>query len=126
MDIATLKLSITQAIPVVLILNEAVTNSIKHAFTGRSHGEIRIHLHKQGNRIILSVSDNGIGLNPVMGDIELNSLGLRLMKGLSRELGGDIFFENKNGTAVIVNFESDITGHATHASEAWQHKEYTT
>ena len=125
LDIAPVKLSITQAIPVVLIVNEAVTNSIKHAFTGRSRGEILISLQKKNTRIILIVADNGTGMDPVMADIELNSLGLNLIKGLSRELRGEIIFEKENGTKLTVIFEAVSTIETVTFSETIQQKEYT-
>jgi two-component system, sensor histidine kinase PdtaS len=102
-----LKLGVSQAIPVALIINEAVTNSIKYAFPGNRTGEIIIELYQIGEQIKLSVTDNGIGIDPVLIDAELNSLGIELIKGLSLELEGKITIEIKKGTRITVLFNPD-------------------
>jgi two-component sensor histidine kinase len=107
LDIEALHLGVSQAIPVALIVNEAVTNSIKYAFPGNRPGEIAICLHQAGEQIRLSVSDNGIGMAPALRGAELNSLGIELMKGLSRELKGSITFETDRGTRIAVLFDVD-------------------
>jgi two-component sensor histidine kinase len=107
LDIEPLKLGVSQAIPLGLILNEAVTNSIKHAFPGKSTGEITVQLHQIGEQITLVIADNGIGIPPDIKDIELDSLGIELMKGLSKDIKGEIYFETKKGTKITVVFGID-------------------
>jgi two-component system, sensor histidine kinase PdtaS len=97
----TLKPGISQAIPVALIINEAVTNSIKYAFSGNGTGEIIIELYQIGEQIKLSVTDNGIGIDPVLISAELNSPGMELIKGLSQELEGKITSETEKGTLIV-------------------------
>lgn len=105
LDIDPLKLGLSQAIPVAMIINEAVTNSIKYAFPRNQPGEIRIGLHQIGERVKLSVTDNGIGIDPSLNEAECNSLGIKLMKGLSREIKGEISFITDKGTRIIVIFD---------------------
>ncbi|HEY4334430.1 MAG TPA: sensor histidine kinase, partial [Puia sp.] len=115
LDIRPLVLGLAQAVPVALVLNEAVTNAIKHAFPAGSDGEIRVRFGSEGKEAVLSVSDNGIGLGAgperSAGTDELaadgfgangfeahgfgaengpESLGIELMKGLSQELRGSL------------------------------------
>jgi two-component sensor histidine kinase len=110
LDIEPLKLGVSQAIPLGLIINEAVTNSIKYAFPGNKMGVISVQLHQSGEQISLVVADNGIGMRTDVKTIELNSLGIDLMKGLSRDIKGKIYFEVKNGTRITVIFDIDPPG----------------
>ena len=78
------------AVPLGMIINELVTNSLKHAFTGRDKGEIKINLHREengesnsgGRRIayVLTVSDNGAGIPEDLEIEDLDSLGLQLVQ----------------------------------------------
>jgi two-component sensor histidine kinase len=107
-NIESFQLDISQAIPIGLILNEAITNSIKHAFPGNKTGEIIIGM-KQATRktIILTVADNGIGLSFNHGKPGINSLGMKLMKGLSDDIHATFSIENKNGTMITVEFPQE-------------------
>jgi PAS domain S-box-containing protein len=98
------------AVPLGIIVNELVSNSLKHAFIGRDSGEIRIQLHKEeseGNKsalFTLTVSDNGVGI-PDNLDIEnLNSLGLQLVTSLVDQLDGKIEVKRDNVTEFIIRF----------------------
>lgn len=107
LDIEPLKLGVSQAIPLGLIINEAVTNSIKYAFPENRMGLISVQLHQSEAQIKLIVSDNGIGIHTGIGKNEVNSLGIDLMKGLSKDINGKIFFDIKNGTKITVIFNAD-------------------
>jgi two-component sensor histidine kinase len=107
LDIEPLKLGVSQAIPLGLIINEAVTNSIKYAFPENRMGIISVRLRQSEAQIKLVVSDNGIGIHTRTGKNEVNSLGIDLMKGLSRDIKGKIFFDIKNGTKITVIFNAD-------------------
>ena len=107
LDIESLKLSVSQAVPLGLIVNEAVTNSIKYAFPDKRLGEISISLHRADHQIKLCISDNGIGIDPALKSTELNSLGLELIKGLSLDLKGEVSFHAEKGTRITVLFEAD-------------------
>ncbi|WP_159470377.1 sensor histidine kinase [Dyadobacter sp. 3J3] len=107
LDIEPIQLSPTQALPVALIINEAVTNSIKYAFQGKSKGNISIALSQFDNDIILELADNGVGINLESAHPSANSLGLKLIKGLSEDINAQISFNNSNGTLITVVFQRD-------------------
>jgi two-component sensor histidine kinase len=95
-----LHLSVDQAVPLGLIVNEAVTNALKHAFPGRA-GKVSVIVARKGPNCLLTVSDDGRGLD---GPPREGSLGLRLMKNLSRQLSGQLTIDSKTGTTVKVSW----------------------
>jgi two-component system, sensor histidine kinase PdtaS len=107
LDVEALDLGVTHAVPVALIVNEAVNNSIKHAFADDMGGQILIALRRIGQQVQLSVADDGIGISPEFMDGDADSLGMQLMKGLSREMKGTISIEAGRGTRVIILFDSE-------------------
>ncbi|HEU4789113.1 MAG TPA: histidine kinase dimerization/phosphoacceptor domain -containing protein [Flavobacterium sp.] len=107
-DIEQLELDVVQAVPLGLIINEAVTNSIKYAFPNDQDGLISITLvSTDANHYLLSIQDNGIGI-PVTFKEKTNSFGMSLIKGLSDDLEGTFSIENNNGTLLKLNFEKII------------------
>jgi two-component sensor histidine kinase len=106
-DIDPIQLGVSQAIPLGLIINEAVTNSIKYAFPENRMGIIKISLHQIAGQIELVVEDNGVGIHPDKKKSEMNSLGIDLMKGLAEDIHGNIRFETHKGTKVTVTAEID-------------------
>ncbi|HNW98277.1 MAG TPA: PAS domain S-box protein [Bacteroidales bacterium] len=105
MDVEPISINLDTMIPVGLILNELITNSMKYAFSDGRNGIISIKLKKEkDNRFRLTHSDNGIGF-PENYDIENSqSLGLRLVYTLSEQLNGQVTFTNKNGSTFIIEF----------------------
>ncbi len=104
------------AVPLGIIINELVSNSLKHAFPDRNDGEIRINLRKEeGNtNFVLTVSDNGVGI-PEDLDIEnLESLGLQLVTTLVDQLDGELELKRDNGTEFTLRFT--VTGKSDQAS----------
>lgn len=99
-DCRDLHLSVDQAVPLGLIVNEAVTNALKHAFKARA-GKVVVKLVRDAVNCSLSVSDDGRGLD---GPPREGSLGLRLMKNLSRQLRGDLTVTSEVGTTVTVQW----------------------
>lgn len=92
LDIPNIELSIDTAIPLGLLINEAITNSLKYGFVENINGKIDIKLVKEadGKTYFLSISDNGIGYGE---DIDLRttkSLGLKLIHTLARQLKGSV------------------------------------
>jgi len=100
-----IKLGAGQAIPVGLVVNEAVTNAFKYAFPNQRNGEINITLQRSAGKIHLVIADNGIGFD--CSGQEANSLGLDLINGLTLDLRGDIVIESSNGTSIKLIFESE-------------------
>jgi two-component sensor histidine kinase len=88
-----------------LILNELVTNSVRHAFPGDRKGKIDVRAHTRGNAtVVISVSDNGIGMPHDFDIRQVNTLGLKLVRQLSRQLKGSMSVSNQKGTTVQVEF----------------------
>jgi two-component sensor histidine kinase len=98
-----IKLDVDRAIPMGLIINELVTNAYKYAFQGKKEGNIEICLTKQPeNDLLLSIADNGIGLPEKIDIQKTNSLGLRLVNLLVKQLKANINHERKNGTIIKI------------------------
>ena len=93
-DLETMLMNIELAVPCGLILNEIVTNSVKHAFNGVDHGEIRLSLKRKGaDDCELSVADNGAGLPRDFDVAGSPTLGLRLVRSLTRQVSGQFEME---------------------------------
>ena len=109
--LAAVDLDLDQAIPCGLIVNELVTNAFKHAFPGERSGTIVVELSADnGQPVELIVSDDGIGL-PAGLDVNLaESLGLRVVSGLARQIGGTLTVENQSGTAFRIQFPRPAGG----------------
>ncbi|SIS89559.1 Two-component sensor histidine kinase, contains HisKA and HATPase domains [Zobellia uliginosa] len=103
-------LSIDTAIPLGLLINETVTNSIKYGFKDRNEGEIKIELEKRDQDCyILKISDDGLGFALDHDYKNYNTLGLRLIHNLARQLQGSIDrIPSKKGTKYKLVFQ-DIT-----------------
>lgn len=104
LDLGDFNLSLDQAIPCGLILNELISNSIKYAFPGNREGKIRIELYREGGKIYFNVSDNGVGLPDNLDVEKTDSLGLQLVYILISQLDGDITVISKKGTTFLFNF----------------------
>jgi PAS domain S-box-containing protein len=105
LDVGDYELSIETAIPAGLIINELVSNALKHAFKDNIPGEIKVFLDKDDDIYTLTVADNGVGL-PV--DVEwenARTLGLQLVNALVSQLEGDMSVVVDNGTIFIINFK---------------------
>lgn len=94
-EIDSVEVDIELAIPLALIVNEAVTNVYKHAFIGRDKGLIKVILKKENNSLQLGIQDNGIGFAPGEGG-EFN-LGTEILMGLINQVGGIYKFKGENG-----------------------------
>ena len=106
LNIEPLEMDVSQAVPLGLILNEAITNSLKYAFPDRRSGVISISLsNTSAHQYLLSISDNGIGMPADFR--KTGSLGMSLMKGLSEDIDGTFSIENSNGTIIRISFVHD-------------------
>lgn len=106
LSIQDISLGLDVAIPCGLVINELVTNALKHAFSNNSNGLLRIHLQKlDDNFMQLTVSDNGKGIAPDIDPYNPNSLGLTLVKILTQQLNGTLEIRNNKGAEFIINFK---------------------
>jgi PAS domain S-box-containing protein len=98
-------LPINAAIPCGLVVNELISNALKHAFPNRRNGEITISLAYEGvGQVVLSVSDTGVGI-PADLDLErTGSLGLQLVALLADQLGGGLTIQRSNPTRFDLRF----------------------
>lgn len=96
-------ISVGQAVPLSLIVHELVTNSIKHAFIGKSEGTITLTLSKQGINGILEYSDNGGRFLPADAQNGNGHIGLNVIRLLVNQLKGEIeIVENESFNARII------------------------
>jgi two-component sensor histidine kinase len=106
MELDSVLLPVDMAIPCGLILNELATNSLKHAFVGRDSGTIVIELMCVApNSVKLVFHDDGRGLPTEVDWQAAGSLGLRLIRMLSRQLHGDLALRNGSGTTFELRFD---------------------
>jgi two-component system, sensor histidine kinase PdtaS len=98
-----INVDIDTAVPLGLIVNELLTNTLKYAFPEKQRGKVRIKLEQQsGNILHLEVSDNGIGKSGVTHG---TGFGGQLISLLTRQLNGSMKEENKNGTSIFFDFK---------------------
>lgn len=106
-SIPHIELDISQAIPLGLIINEVVTNSIKHAFPSQFNKEITISMKQTTERKVnLLIMDNGVGFKDNFDIAASKSLGLKLISGLSGDINAEFTLKSNNGTSIILEFET--------------------
>ncbi|MFW9265280.1 histidine kinase dimerization/phosphoacceptor domain -containing protein, partial [Nostoc sp. CALU 546] len=104
-DIDSVSLNVDQAIACGLVINELISNALKHAFPNQQAGTISIALRNIGNSIEMTIRDNGIGLPDNLDWKNTDSLGLSLVYDLVIEqLEGDITLERNHGTGFKIQF----------------------
>ena len=93
-SVGSILISIDVAMPLSLVLNELISNSLKHAFPGGSSGEILIKIESIGENLKFEYRDNGIGLPEGFEPSASSTLGMNIMHTISKnQLGGEIIFE---------------------------------
>ena len=100
-----LRMSSDQAVPLALIVTEAVTNSIKYAFPRGQSGAISVSLAERDGCLDLVISDNGIGIPAGKSKTESGTrdgIGLQLIRGFARQLGASLEVEQGTGTRYAV------------------------
>jgi two-component sensor histidine kinase len=105
----SISLPVDQAIPLVLLVNEVVTNAYKHAFPNEAQGEITVSLRRSLEReLILRIADNGIGCQPTGGGV---GMGLRLIRNFAAQLQGTLIFSTPvqgAGTAITLTISPSV------------------
>ena len=105
-DIDRIMLDINTAIPVGLIINELVSNALKHAFPDNREGEILVRAREEGDEITLLVQDTGTGMPKGLDWKEGQTLGLRLVRILSEQLNGTVgLLPEEKGTAFFIRLK---------------------
>ncbi|MDI6644558.1 MAG: PAS domain S-box protein [Methanobacteriaceae archaeon] len=106
-DAKDIYMDINTAVPCGLIINELITNSLKHAFPMGLKGEISIKLEKD-EKYILEVSDTGIGMDEGFDIKKSNTLGFLLINSLIKQLDGTIKLDQSSGTRFVITFSKLI------------------
>ncbi len=113
-DLGHIHLNINQAIPTSLIINEVVTNALKHAFGVNGKGVLSISLSEENNTVSLQINDNGKGLPQDFQELQSGeSLGLKLIDTLSKQLEAEYTYQSMDngGTQFSLAFEkADVKG----------------
>ncbi len=106
-NVKEIVLNMETAVPCGLIINELVSNSLKHAFPENT-GKIKIELYPEGDCFTLIVGDDGIGIPPELDVKNPEKLGLQLVNSLTDQLEGKIEFNGTDGTEFKINFKELI------------------
>ena len=102
MNIEDIELDVDTMVPLGLIINELITNSLKYAFPEGNKGELRVSLNEIEGKLRLQVSDNGIGYD--VGNVEKESFGSTLVNALTEQLDGELKTSTTNGTTTEIYF----------------------
>ncbi|WP_410509350.1 PAS domain-containing protein [Methanosarcina hadiensis] len=109
-------LDMDTAVPLGIIVNELISNSLKHVFSEQDRGEIRVKLYREKNRkhkkerdkvtgFVLAVSDNGTGIPESLNIENTDSLGIQLINTLVNQLDGGLELKRDNGTEFTIRFK---------------------
>ncbi|MDR9402765.1 MAG: PAS domain S-box protein [Halothece sp. Uz-M2-17] len=111
MDIQSIQLNLDSAIPCGLLINELVSNSLKHGFPNQRRGTIHIFLgfiDEAEESIALKVEDDGVGLPEGFNPHKTSSLGVSLITSLTQQLRGTLKFQNNPGASFEITFPKPI------------------
>ncbi len=100
-EASELQVSSDQAVPLALIVTEAVSNAIKYAFPNDRQGHISIRLAVEGDQAVLRIQDDGIGIPAGRADTDAgprDGIGLQLIRGFARQLGATLSVHEEGGT----------------------------
>ena len=104
--VSDLHLDMSRAVTCGLIINELVSNALKHAFPDGRAGRVRVELRPlRGQQYVLVVGDDGVGLPPDMDVERIDSLGLQLVRDLTEQLHGALTVSRDPGTTFTITFE---------------------
>lgn len=104
-DVENILLEINTAIPLGLISNELITNSLKHAFPNGKSGEILVKFHSKNDEYEFTVKDDGIGFPEDLDYENSDSLGLQIVNNLTDQIDGEIILKRSPGTEFKINFQ---------------------
>ncbi|HVW95854.1 MAG TPA: histidine kinase dimerization/phosphoacceptor domain -containing protein [Mucilaginibacter sp.] len=106
-DIDAIDLDISQGVPLGLILNEAITNAIKYAYSDDAGGIIQVSLKRTpGEKITLIIRDYGRGVSEDFDLKQSNSMGMNLMRGLSKQISGTFEMICNDGAMIRIIFSA--------------------
>jgi PAS domain S-box-containing protein len=104
-EAAQVLLPISAAIPCGLVVNELISNALKHAFPGERKGKITVKLYPEpSGKVVLSVADDGIGIPEHIDPSKTSTLGLQIVTLLADQLGGEISMRRSGPTEFALRF----------------------
>lgn len=104
-DLQRVDLVLDQAIPCGLLLNELISNALKHAFPNEREGVIHMGLRSDGNTVTITLKDDGVGLPKGFNTARDANLGLELVHTLVEQLDGRLEMSGDNGVSYLLTFE---------------------
>jgi len=104
-DLERVDLVLDQAIPCGLLLNELISNALKHAFPDDRAGTIHMGLRADGDRVTITLRDDGVGLPKGFDPVRDANLGLELVHTLVEQLDGRLEMTGDSGVAYLLTFE---------------------
>jgi len=104
-DLEDVMVDINTTVPLGLILNELITNSMKHAFPDGREGVINVEFHRKNDEFILIIGDTGVGFPEDLDFRNTKSLGLQLVNNLTRQIDGTIELDRSQGTEFKITFK---------------------
>lgn len=108
-DIEDHPFRIDTIVPLGLILNEIISNSLKYAFADKNEGNLFVSLHKkETNKFLLIVSDDGKGIPDGINFKTADSLGMQLINMLSGQINAKVELDNEKGTKYIIEFSENV------------------
>jgi len=104
-DVGSMRLAVDTAIPCGLIINELVTNALKHAFHGCNSGCVRVGMQRiDANQLELRVQDDGIGFPATLDPRQVTTLGLDLVYTFAEQLDAEVGLIRDGGTIFCLKF----------------------
>jgi two-component sensor histidine kinase len=121
-QVEPIELDVTQAVPLGLIINEAITNALKYAFPNGRRGQVRVGFLRLGVASYqLTIRDDGVGLPPDFDPSRSQSLGMTLIEGFSQQLGGQLSIISQGGLTIQLTFsEHQLTSFGSFADSSYQ------
>lgn len=101
-SIEALRLDVDTVIPIGLILNELITNALKYAFPDETMGELNVLIKQENEKLLVQVSDNGIGIKPPFDWQRTASMGFQLIKAFAQKLKAQVEVQGVGGTVVTL------------------------
>jgi two-component sensor histidine kinase len=103
-EVPPVRFDLSRLVTLSLLINELITNAVKHGFDDGRSGTISIRLDREAQNYVLSVADNGRGFAEASSAASSSTLGMTIIRSLASQLGGEIKWSNSRGTAAQLAF----------------------
>jgi len=104
-DVPPVTFTLSRLVTLSLLINEVVTNSVKHGFAGRSRGTIKVFLGREGETYVLLIADDGNGMAEDATEDNGASLGMLIIRSLASQLNGELSWLRESGTTARIVFK---------------------